>query len=229
MNKGVKFVKVSAEKRRKISNKKIKKLGIACLETLPVIEDSSQVKLKSLDVICKRAIASLISIQVAFTIANGEDFNEAKPFFENLLERYSVQDALLENEKKVLNNEASEKEILNITWNYEAYWSLVWALGLVDDIEYPYSICDCDLAINLVVGCKNLEEFKSKCKIRDIEKILDMVDLYYRYHWAVVEKQWANPDTNIGDLNSEVVFERRKGLEWLISSEDDWDEISLDT
>lgn len=222
-------MKVSAEKRRKISNKKIKKLGIACLETLPVIEDSSQVKLKSLDVICKRAIASLISIQVAFTIANGEDFNEAKPFFENLLERYSVQDALLENEKKVLNNEASEKEILNITWNYEAYWSLVWALGLVDDIEYPYSICDCDLAINLVVGCKNLEEFKIKCKIRDIEKILDMVDLYYRYHWAVVEKQWANPDTNIGDLNSEVVFERRKGLEWLISSEDDWDEISLDT
>ena len=55
-----------------------------------------------------------------------------------------------------------------------------------------------------------------------------MTDLYYRYHWACVEKS-INPQTNIGDLNPEVVLERRKGLEWLISTKDDWNEISLDT
>ena len=33
----------------------------------------------------------------------------------------------------------------------------------------------------------------------------------------------------IGDLNMEVVFERRRGLEWLISQENDWHEIALHT
>lgn len=55
-----------------------------------------------------------------------------------------------------------------------------------------------------------------------------MLDLYYRYDWAVTEKR-INPDTPIAGLNPDVVFERRKGLEWLIATEEDWDEISLDT
>ena len=55
-----------------------------------------------------------------------------------------------------------------------------------------------------------------------------MLDLYYRYHWACVEKQ-VNPNTNIGLLNPGVVVERRRGLEWLFSEEDDWNKISLDT
>ena len=56
-----------------------------------------------------------------------------------------------------------------------------------------------------------------------------MLDLHYRFHWACVEKR-INPDSiNIADLNPEVVYERRRGLEWLFSDEDDWYEISLDT
>ena len=63
-----------------------------------------------------------------------------------------------------------------------------------------------------------------------INVILEILklDLYYRYHWACVEKQ-ANPDTPIGKLNDEVVMERRRGLEWLVSKEKDWNNISLDT
>lgn len=106
--------------------------------------------------------------------------------------------------------------------------SLVWALGLVENIDYPNQICDCEKAIMLVSTCKTYEEFKNKCKIRDIEEILDMLDLYYRYDWAVTEKR-INPDTPIADLNPDVVVERRKGLEWLIASKEDWNEISLDT
>lgn len=66
------------------------------------------------------------------------------------------------------------------------------------------------------------------CKLRSVEEILDMLDLYYRYHWACVEKR-VRPETNIGKLNPEVVMERRKGLEWLINEINEWDEISLDT
>lgn len=41
----------------------------------------------------------------------------------------------------------------------------------------------------LVSTCKTYDDFKCKCKIRDIEEILDMLDLYYRYDWAVTEKE----------------------------------------
>ncbi|MGN1107293.1 MAG: DUF4272 domain-containing protein, partial [Huintestinicola sp.] len=72
------------------------------------------------------------------------------------------------------------------------------------------------------------EEFKSKCNPRDINEILDVLDLYYRYHWACVNKQ-IDPNTPINGLDPAVVTERRRGLEWLINDEDDWNEISLDT
>lgn len=107
-------------------------------------------------------------------------------------------------------------------------WAVVWSLGLVDDIKEANEICDCQKAIGLVSHCKSYEEFKKQCHTRSVDEILDMLDLYYRYHWACVEKR-IHPETPIGDLNPEVVWERRRGLEWLVSEEADWYEISLDT
>lgn len=57
---------------------------------------------------------------------------------------------------------------------------------------------------------------------------MDMLDLYYNYHWACVDNR-INPETKCGELNEEVVMERRKALEWLICKDKDWDSISLDT
>lgn len=220
--------KISNIERRNNSNEKIKQLGIACLETLPVIEDSTQVSLKDIDTICKRAIACLISTQLAIDISENNDYDSSKTFFLNMLKQYGVQDNLIEKEKRIFNGKYSKQDVIDVVWSYEAYWSLVWTLGLVENIDYPNQICDCEKAIMLVSTCKTYDDFKCKCKIRDIEEILDMLDLYYRYDWAVTEKR-INPDTLIADLNPDVVVERRKGLEWLIANEEDWDEISLDT
>ena len=74
----------------------------------------------------------------------------------------------------------------------------------------PTKICDCPKAIHIVTSCKNYEDFKNRTKLKNIEKILDMVDLFYRYDWACVEKS-IKPETSIGFLNPEVVKERRKG------------------
>lgn len=214
--------------RRERSNKKIKQLGIECLETLPLTEGSQDVKLKDLDTICKRAIASLLSIQLACDIDEGNNYEESQKLFLGLLKEYNVLDDQLPKEKLLFEQTYSDQDVIDIVWTYETYWSLVWALGLVDNIDLPDDICDCQKACTLVGDCKSYEEFKSNCKLRDVEEILDMLDLYYRYHWACVEKR-VNPDTPIGDLNPEVVVERRRGLEWLFSEEEDWNNISLDT
>lgn len=219
-----------AEKRKQNSIKKLKRRKIDYLETLPLVESSVLLTLKSLDEICDRALACFVTFQFACDIANGQEHELVKDFYVELLERYEVKDCLLPSEQKILDNKFDEKELINMTWSYETFWSLVWALGLLEnkDIEKPYDLCDGKKATELVVYCKNKNEFKQKCKLRDIEEILDMVDLYYRYHWACVDVT-LNPKTRIGKLNPEVVYERRKGLEWLISKEKNWEEISLDT
>lgn len=247
--KKTKLPTITPESRREKSNQKIKSLSIACMEELPMLESSDDVNLKSLEQICRRAIASLISIQLAIDLSNEvdsvkitedgkyilEDEQEEKIMqiieeIQAVLMRYDVEDDLLESERKMfdLDTLPTRRELINLVWNYEAYWALLWALNLVEDISYPTEICDCQKAIDEVAKVNSLDEFIEKCELRDIEDILDMLDLYYRYDWACVEKR-INPDTPIADLNSEVVNERRKGLEWLISEEDDWNDISLDT
>lgn len=205
-------------------------MGIACYDNLPVIESSSTVKLKDLDTICKRAIASLLSIQVACDIEQNNNYEETKAMMSKLLKAFNVENELLKSEKKLFDINYTEQDVKNVVWTYECYWSLIWALGLIDTNEMiiPNDICDCQKAITIVGECKSYEDFKNKTKLRDVEEILDMLDLYYRYHWACVEKR-LKPETNIGVLDPEVVWERRRGLEWLISNIDDWNEISLDT
>ena len=218
---------VTPQERRSKNNEIIKKMGIACNVNLPMTESSQEVQLKDLDTIARRAVATLLIIQVACDVHNG-NYDEAKEYMPQWLNKFGVMGDLLPKEKALLDGDFTPQDAIDISWTYEAYWSLVWALGLVDDMDEPFDICDCNLAIELVTRCSTLKDFKKKCRPRNIEDILDMLDLYYRYHWACVEKQ-INPDTEIGYLNPGVVVERRRGLEWLFSKETDWNNISLDT
>ncbi len=80
----------------------------------------------------------------------------------------------------------------------------------------------------LIQSYNSFDEFKRNCKMRSHSEILDMLDLYYNYHWVCVEKR-LRPDTESGGLNEEIVMERRRALEWLICRDKTWDDISLDT
>ena len=54
---------ITPQERRAKNNARIKSMGIACNENLPMIESSSDVKLKDIDTIARRAVASLLIIQ----------------------------------------------------------------------------------------------------------------------------------------------------------------------
>lgn len=72
-----------------------------------------------------------------------------------------------------------------------------------------------------------MKKFKDRCRVRSLDEILDMYDLYYRYQWATNEiclQQEFNPTI----INDDVIVERRRGLEWLLSPcTDDWYDIDL--
>ncbi len=223
--------------RKQMNNNFLKGLNVATTELKPIYDDNNVV-LKSIDEICKRAIACLIAIQMSCDIRNGK-YAESRAFFFPILDKFGVIPALNPKELRIINNQCSEQDIIDMDWAYEAYWSLCWCLGLVNDISDASQLCDCNLAISFVMDAyknpdkKNIfskktpfETFRDRCKLRSIREILDMQDLYFRYTWALNEKK-VNPNTNVGNIDSSNVIERRRGLEWVISNEEDWYNVYL--
>ena len=222
----LKTIKEGAARKAR-TNAQLKKKKIAICSSLPEIESSAEVTLKPVDVICRRAIANMFAIQLALS-AKDDCFEEDLPIILGYLNRFQVQNDLNKMEQALFDGDYDRQVLLDIAWTYESFWALAWALGLIDNISDASEICDCLCAFRLVIDCHNFDEFWQKCHPREVGEILDMLDLYYRYHWACVEKQ-IHPQTSIGNLNGSVVQERRRGLEWLISEEDDWFSIQLDT
>lgn len=201
------------------------------MEALPVIEDVNEIQMRSAEEIAKRAIACLISIQVACDINSGENVEESREFFKGFLQRYKVEEELTDNEKKIIFGRPDKQDVINMAWKYEAYWTLIWALGIVDKLEYPSQICDCNFAIRTVADYEDFNAFMKTIKLRNIEEILDEADLIYRYNWACVNARIKGENEPAG-LDSEVVFERHWGLNWLIGKgtyNDNWDSVSTDT
>ncbi len=215
------------QERKSASEAKIQSQNIAVNVNLPMVPPSSEVTLKPLEVICKRYIASILTIQIVFEMGNKNTDHAA--FFVNLLKQYDVMDALNAKEKAILSWKPTEQECTDVIWEYESCCALAWALGLIDDMGENDKACNCEQLVRLVADCKSQADFISRCKLRDIEDILDMLDLFYRYHWATVQKKWFVPDLPIGNLDEEIIYERRRGLEWLIAEETDWHDIALNT
>lgn len=218
-----------AVKRKERSIKILNQHNVPYIEHLPVIETSDQVRIRTKDEIAKRAIACLITIQLACDMSNGPD-EESKTFFENLLKKFDVMDCLTEDEKLFFTGEPDQQAIINMVWKYEAYWVLLWALGKVEELSYPSIICDCDFAIKAISECDSYEQFMKNIKLRDINEILDEADLIFRYDWACVDARVKGMEAP-QELDAGVVVERHKACNWLIdyNQEDDWDNVSVNT
>jgi len=216
----------SKEIRKEQSIEKLKLFGIDYIENLPCTYQINEVKMKSLEQVARRYIANIISIHVACDLNSKADNEYTMSFFYDLLDKYGVRDELNELEKKVLDKSANESELNNVIWQYETLNVLAWILGLIKDLNFPNSSCDEIPLLEPIATCKDLTDFLDKCNFIDIESILDELDLEYRYHWALLDKR-IDPSVNTGELNMDIVVERRRALEWLFSDEFDWNKLTL--
>ena len=216
------------KQRREKNNSIIANAGISIHDSLVCCFDDN-VEMKSIDEICKRAIASTIIIQLAVDICNHKEINnDTIQIINFVLNKYNVSDCLNSLELKLLNGNYSEQDAINVSWNYESVWSLFWSLGLIDDIETVNNECDCNFVLQTVLTSNSYEDFKSKCKLRRKQEILDIEDLYFRYNWAINNFK-IDSSTKTGNLNPSIVIERKRGLDWIFSGIDDWNDLNLDT
>ncbi len=195
------------------------------------IETADAVRVRNAEEIARRAVTCLLAIQVACDAAGAPgNFKKSRKFFGEKLTEFGLEGFLTHKEQKIFKGKCNSQDFANMTWKYEAYWVLLWALGIVDQLDYPSEACDCEFAIHAVADCGSMEEFMQKVHLRDISEILDEADLIYRYDWACVDARIHEEEAPAG-LDPDVVYERHCGLNWLIDADgaDDWDNVGTDT
>ena len=206
--------------RRQKNNAIIKQMGLPVLESLPVVEDESTIKPRSMDEIARRSLA------VAFCAVKGEANDQA--LVQRLVVKFSAASYFSPEEKAFIENaDPSEQDRANFAWRYECQHVLLWALGYLDKLAPPNEICDVpgETAIIAKVGPKG---YFTGAKPRAMTEILDAADLYYRLHWATTDLRLKGKKSEAA--NEEIIAERHRALNWLIRyMNQEWDDVTTDT
>jgi hypothetical protein len=210
-----------SERRKKRSEELLKTQGIPINPSLPAIESEEETTPRSAEDMAKRAVG------LCAVALRGEGLKHEEVI--SLLNGQDVWASVTPEEKKfLLKKKPTGQEIINFKWRYESLWVLLWALGHVEDVGQPTSICDVQSAVRMVLDIPS-EDFILRAKSRPIAEILDEADLIYRYDWAVVDARIKGEDPP-GNLHPGVVYERHYALNWLIGYMDqEWDDVTTDT
>ena len=219
------FVEAHDRKMRSINI--LKAQGIPYIDELPVIKSSYEIKGKTIDEIAKRAIVLCICCNFASELLSNKKkryIKESKKFFNKLLDNYNVKDVMTKDER-LLFDKMDKKLAVQISWQFEGFAILLWTLGLIEEVPFPNTLVEPDLATAIVSSCERYREFLEKCQLRTTDEVLDLADLTYRYNWYCVESK-INEEEPI--MNPEIVMERHRALNWLLSDEK-WDKVEINT
>jgi hypothetical protein len=210
-----------AEERKNRSEDILNKFSVPINKYLPFIEDESEALVRTKEQIAVRALCLL----VVAVKAEGLEQNVV----ESIIEKYALKKYLTPKENSFIQDiTPSQHDKTQLIWRYEAAWTLLWALGYVEELSQPTQICDVPTAITFMQE-RTKDEFLKDAKLKSISNILNEADLIYRYHWVVVDAR-VNGLSIPSNINSSVVLERHYALNWLIGyMEQKWDDISTDT
>ena len=142
------------------------------------------------------------------------------------LEAENAFNYLAESEKSFLIDDEGDGSYIQS--QVEALNAFAWSLGIVKHLAFD-QVCENNL-IKQFPDIKNNGDssaYRAKSKSRSLGEIVQSCDLAYCLHWAIVQAQIEGKKL-LGDVGPHVIIERRRALEWMLS-EEDWDELSLDT
>ncbi|MEM9414252.1 MAG: DUF4272 domain-containing protein [Planctomycetota bacterium] len=200
----------------------VKDLDLPYIEHLPVVEDAAQVDPRDAQEVAQRCIALLMCA------VKGELRGVDDAFIPDLVEEWSAAPYFSPNESDFMaDSDPTPQEYLDNSWGYECVHVLLWALGHLDELQPPNTICDVPTEVALVREL-GADAFVENASLRDIDEILDAADLYYRLHWAAIELR-LNGETS-PHVDEGIIRERHRALNWLIRYMDaEWDDVTTDT
>jgi hypothetical protein len=191
------------------------RLGHQVSTELPLLD--LDVRLRGQDEVVRRCLAQYVAVAVAY--GYGRDRAWA------WLKREGLSDEVAPSERSFLEG-AGDADTTKA--GVESLWTLCWALGIVGYLDFS-KLCGGnlvrlfpDLKIDDAAG-----PFMAKARLRSLDEIAAAVDLAYCLHWAITNAGLSGQKLP-GRVPPYVVIERRHALEWMLSDED-WDEVPLDT
>jgi len=199
----------------------LKARGIPINDALPVVELESSTHLRPVDEMVSRVLA------LCYVVLLGEPDNA---FALNILEtRYDAKNKLSPNERALADKpKLTAIEQNDASWRYEAMAAVLWVLGYLDELPYPDDEIDAELLIHSISPHSELNLIAA-AKPRQTTQILDAIDLYYRFLWAIRDAE-MNKRTTPGQLHILVVFQRIYALNWVINYQNrSWDTMTVDT
>jgi len=202
---------------RERTRKQIERLGYRFNPSLPILDPVETTR--TVDETVGRILALYACVACSYGFAKRTALD--------WLEREGQIDSLSESERLYLQGKAETKRAA-IQWQVEALWALTWATGYHDELDFSDSCPDSFIGIfpDLKASAAS-NAFAQRCELRGNENIAEMLDLAYCLHWAVRDQELMGKQGS-DKIPSQVIEERRRGLEWLVGDED-WDHVPLDT
>jgi hypothetical protein len=202
------------------SEKIIAAAGGRTLDWLPVLEPKSP-----------RSNSDLINRALIVNAMLNIYFEAPIPIIAEWISKYDLDGDLSDWERGILsktNTALTDQEKTNLYWSIEALWALMWCGSLIDDLHVDQPVEDnmVTLVPNLQRG-EGTEKFTEHMKLRSVEELYRMLDLYYRAHWYATDGKLNGYPT--GAFSIDIITERRKVLEWILDPSSDWDNPEMST
>ena len=195
-------------------------------------------KIKPAEEILRRAVAAMLSAQIAVDLAEDNDVHESAQFFKGLLERFGLQNDLTPDEQKLFAladpeqpSELTPQDGGQLSWRIEMCMPLFWACGLLKgDMPYPSQPSEIGGLVRILAAAEDFDVLRTLTVMRPGEEILDAADRIFRMDWACVDALIHRTEIT-GGLNYDVVVEQHKGFNWMIGAYDaeNWDSVKPHT
>lgn len=225
-----------ALERRRISRKKLVDKGIFLINYYPLVETKKEASCRTPEEIAKRAVA-LLTVALYSEAMLGDHLSpkEAfKEYAEGIIQSFGAEEFFSPDEWEYLHNEnSSEQDRVQYSWQYENLYVMEWALGLGKEegpLDFPDHICDVPYTVRVLRDCRTIEDILKISKPKTEDELLDECDLIFCLDWACVDTRIKRLPAPAG-MDGGVVMERHKSLNWLVGAYDraDWDNVSTDT
>lgn len=217
----------------------LRKRGVPVYSGPLIGEDDDDVEMQLPSEVARRAL-----ILWAVVIRAEEPSQEVS---QGLIEQLDLWNSVSPSEKEFLRNDSpSPDECQQLVWRLESIWVLLWALGHIDQLEWPSGMCDVPRLVNILNTHEGDSAFITTARLRPTSEILDAQDLIMRIHWAIreaylrqgglvpAELDWTQEDDFVPVTFSaavSVVVERHYTLNWLTNflEPEDWDSVDTPT
>lgn len=189
-------------------------------KNLPCIPSSADIQLRSKKEVIDRAYALLV---IAVKGEGIEQEHLVRTVAEKHINSFSPKESIIFNKQTL-----DDQEKAYATWRYESLYTIIWSLGLMEDLKYPSDICDVTDVVGKIFE-PSRAEFEEKVNLRSPSEILTELDKTYRMNWACVDARIKGEDVS-GNINPSVIYERHYSLNWLTKHQNqEWDDVLTST